>query len=107
MTKEFEDGGLNAIDIDFDFINGPLKINWIKSFLNNNNFWYHIPKEIFKRLGGIDLLLRCDFVIQRLPIKLSLFHQQVILSFILYHHIIYYTVSLHITLQFGIIGILR
>lgn len=77
MTKKYKDGGLQAID--FDSINGTLKINWLKSFLNNNSFWYRIAREIFKKLGGIDFLLKCDFIIQKLPIKLSLFHQQVML----------------------------
>lgn len=45
LTKDFKDGGLQAID--FECINGTLKINWLKSFLNNNNLWFHIPREIF------------------------------------------------------------
>lgn len=56
-----------------------LKINWLKSFLINNNSWYHIPRQIFKNLGGIEFVLKYDFTIQRLTIKLSPFYQQVIL----------------------------
>ncbi|KAF7650888.1 hypothetical protein LDENG_00119260 [Lucifuga dentata] len=85
MIKDFKDGGLQAID--FDFIHGTLKINWLKGFLNNNNLWYHIPREIFNKVGGIELLLKCDFTIQKLPIKLSSFHQQVLLYWkLLYNH---------------------
>lgn len=85
MSKEYENGGLQAID--FDFINGTLKLNWLKSFLSKDNFWFHIPREIFRKLGGIKLLLKCDFTIQKLPIKLSLFHQQVLLYWkMLYSH---------------------
>ncbi len=51
MIKQYKDGGLQAID--FDYINGTLKINWLKSFLNNTKLWFHIPRELFKKLGGI------------------------------------------------------
>ncbi len=85
ITKEYKDGGRQAID--FDLINGTLKMNWLKSFLNNNSFWYHIPREIFNNLGGIQFLFKCDFNIQKLPVKLSLFHQQVLLYWkLLYNH---------------------
>ncbi len=85
MIKQYKDGGLQAID--FDSINGTLKINWLKSLLNNKKFWFHIPRELFKKLGGIEFLLSCDFTVQRLPVKLSQFHQQVLLYWkILYNH---------------------
>nr|XP_023666313.1 uncharacterized protein LOC111843186 [Paramormyrops kingsleyae] len=85
MIKQYKDGGLQAID--FDSINGTLKINYLKSLLNQNSFWFHIPRELFKKIGGIEFLLRCDFNVQRLPIKLSQFHQQVLLYWkILYNH---------------------
>lgn len=42
LTKKYEDGGLEAID--FEFMNGTLKINWLKSLLNTNNIWFHIPR---------------------------------------------------------------
>ncbi len=35
MVKEYEEGGLKALDIEC--INGTIKINWIKSFLKNEN----------------------------------------------------------------------
>lgn len=55
MTKDFKDGGLQAID--FDSINGTLKIKWLKSFVNNKNIWFHIPREFFKKIVGIEFLL--------------------------------------------------
>lgn len=71
LVKEYQDGGLQAID----FENGALKVKWLKSFLmNSNSLWFCIPRAIFKKLGGIDLLLKCDFSIQKLPVKLSSFH---------------------------------
>lgn len=78
IIKDFENGGLQAID--FDCINGTLKINWLKSFLmNGNSFWFTVPRGIFKSIGGIDFLLHCDFSIPKLPIILSSYHKQVLL----------------------------
>ncbi len=54
MTIDFKDGGLLASD--FDSINGTLKIKWWKTFVNNKNVWFHIPREFFKKLGGIDVI---------------------------------------------------
>uniref|UniRef100_A0A669EBX3 Reverse transcriptase domain-containing protein n=1 Tax=Oreochromis niloticus TaxID=8128 RepID=A0A669EBX3_ORENI len=86
LVKRFEDGGLQAIE--FDSLNGTLKINWLRSFLRSqNSLWFHIPSKIFSDLGGINLLLRCDFDIRKLPIKLSSFHQQVLLYWkLIYKH---------------------
>lgn len=78
MIKKYEDGGVNAID--FDVMNGVLKLKWLKSFIcNHQSFWYIVPSAIFKKLGGINFLLRCDFECTSLPLKLSDFHQQVLL----------------------------
>lgn len=78
MIKKYEDGGVNAID--FDIMNGVLKLKWLKSFIcNNHSFWFIVPSAIFKKLGGINFLLRCDFECNSLPVKLSDFHQQVLL----------------------------
>ena len=86
IVKDYEDGGLQAID--FDCINGTLKIKWLRCFLaNSNSFWYCVLRELFKKIGGIDLLLRCDFDIPKLPLKLSAFHSQVLLFWkLLYKH---------------------
>uniref|UniRef100_A0A8C6K9W5 Reverse transcriptase domain-containing protein n=1 Tax=Nothobranchius furzeri TaxID=105023 RepID=A0A8C6K9W5_NOTFU len=79
LIKDYEEGGLKAID--FEIMNGILKINWLRSFLkNDNDIWFLIPSLIFNKVGGIQLLLVCDFEISKLPIKLSKFHQQVLLN---------------------------
>lgn len=41
--------------------------------------WFHIPRAIFGRLGGLDFLLRCDFDINKIPLALSKFHNQILL----------------------------
>lgn len=73
MVKPYIEGGGNAID--FDIMNGVLKLKWLKSFLNNpHSIWFFIPSKVFNTLGGIDFLLKCDFEITKLPAKLSEFH---------------------------------
>lgn len=78
MIKDYEEGGLKTID--FDIMNGVIKLKWLQSFINNeSSFWFEIPIAIFKKCGGISFLLKCDFDLSKLPIKLSTFHQQVLL----------------------------
>lgn len=77
VVKSFEEGGLNVID--FEAMDGSIKLKWLQSFINNsNNIWFYFPKVIFEKLGGIEFLLKCDFEISKLPIKLSNFHKQVL-----------------------------
>uniref|UniRef100_A0A8C6WYS4 Reverse transcriptase domain-containing protein n=1 Tax=Neogobius melanostomus TaxID=47308 RepID=A0A8C6WYS4_9GOBI len=78
MIKSYQDGGGNAID--FDTMNGILKLKWLKTWLNNiHSIWYFIPNMLFNKMGGIHFLLKCDFEMSKLPVKLSDFHQQVLL----------------------------
>lgn len=86
MVKEYEEGGVKAID--FDCINGTIKINWLRHFLKQpEQFWFHIPNEIFTKLGGIKFLLLCDYDLNKLPIKISSFHQQTLLYWrLIYKH---------------------
>uniref|UniRef100_A0A8C6M6K1 Reverse transcriptase domain-containing protein n=1 Tax=Nothobranchius furzeri TaxID=105023 RepID=A0A8C6M6K1_NOTFU len=86
MVKEIKDGGLKVID--FNCLNGTLKINWLKSWLKNPNaFWYSIPSHIFNKMGGLKILLLSDFDINKLPTKLSEFHKQVLMYWkLLYVH---------------------
>ncbi len=75
--KSIEEGGMNVID--FSVMNGVLKLKWLNSFVSHkDSFWFNIPNAIFGKLGGIDFLLCCDYDLQKLPVKLSDFHQQVL-----------------------------
>ncbi|KAF3851853.1 hypothetical protein F7725_005208 [Dissostichus mawsoni] len=59
LVKEYEKGGIKALD--FESMIGTIKIKWLKAFLSQpESMWFHIPKAIFKRLGGFDFLLKCD-----------------------------------------------
>ncbi len=51
LVKNYEDGGLQALD--FDCINGTLKIKWLRSFVaNNNSFWIQNDRwdQLYTRL---------------------------------------------------------
>ncbi len=77
MIKEYNNGGLKASE--FESMVGVLKLNWIKMYLAQpNSMWFHIPKSVFKKVGGLDFLLKCDFEVSKLPIKLSKFHKQIL-----------------------------
>lgn len=78
MVKEIKYGGLKVID--FDCLNGTLKINWLKFWFNKSDiFWYCIPNFIFNKIGGLKILIISDFAMNKLPIKLSEFHKQVLM----------------------------
>ena len=63
-VKSVEEGGLNATD--FNGMNGPLTLKWLNSLIRHDDpFWFCIP--VFHRVGGIDLLLRCDYDVHKLP----------------------------------------
>lgn len=79
LLKNYEEGGIKAID--FEIMNGMLKVKWLQSFLRNGEeIWFSLPAYIFDKVGGITFLITCDFEISKLPIKLSTFHQQVLLQ---------------------------
>ena len=77
VMKSLEEGGLNAID--FDPMNGSLKLKWLQSFIKQyEHFWFNLPTKLFLDFGGVEFLLKCDFEMSKLPVKLSKFHQQVL-----------------------------
>ena len=56
MVKDIRDGGLKIIE--FECLNGVLKINWLKSWIMHcNSFWYCIPNHLFEKIGGLRLLI--------------------------------------------------
>lgn len=40
---------------------------------------FHIPRSLFEETGGLDFILKRDYDVSRIPIKLSNFHKQVLL----------------------------
>lgn len=77
LVKDYKKGGLKTLD--FESMVGVFKINWIKAFMSQTeSIWFHIPRGIFKKIGGLDFVLKCDFETTKLPVKLSEFHKQVL-----------------------------
>lgn len=86
LTNSKETGGLELID--FSVLNQSFKVKWIKQCLtNSNSLWFFIPTNIFSKLGGLPFLLKCNFSVSKLPIKLCAFYQQALLAWkIAYKH---------------------
>lgn len=64
------------------------KITWIQSYIRSKDeLWYYIHNIIFGELGGIEFLLNCYYNINKLPVKLSNFHKQALLLWMIsYKH---------------------
>lgn len=77
LVKEYDKGGVKALD--FESMVGTFRINWIKAYLSQpNSMWFHVPRSLFHKIGGLDFLLKCDFEVSKIPIKLSSFHRQIL-----------------------------
>ncbi|XP_051811827.1 LINE-1 reverse transcriptase homolog isoform X1 [Acanthochromis polyacanthus] len=82
VLNPLDKGGLGLID--FASLNNTFKINWIRQHLANpTSIWNFIPHFVFSQIGGLKLILLCSYSIQKIPIKLSSFHKQVLLSWTL------------------------
>ncbi len=78
--------GLNFLD--FTTLNNTFKINWARNFLKNpTSIWNFIPHYIFSQFGGLSFILSCNYNVGKLPVKLSVFHKQVLLAWaLIYKH---------------------
>lgn len=60
-------GGIKALAFEAMF--GTFKINWLKTYLSQpDSMWFHIPRNLFKQVGGLDFLLHCDFKVTKIPV---------------------------------------
>uniref|UniRef100_A0A669D202 Reverse transcriptase domain-containing protein n=1 Tax=Oreochromis niloticus TaxID=8128 RepID=A0A669D202_ORENI len=86
VMNKYESGGLNVLD--FSTLNNTFKINWAKHFLKNpTSIWNFIPYHVFSRFGGFNFILNCNYNVEKLPVKLSSFHKQVLLAWtLIYKH---------------------
>ena len=74
------EGGVDHV-LHFSHLNTTFKIKWIKQYLENpESMWNFIPHNIFKKIGSLKFLMCCNYTVSKLPIKLSMFHQQALLS---------------------------
>ncbi len=86
ILNSYNKGGLHFID--FNSLNYVFKINWLNKYLKNqHSIWYIFPQQAFSFVGGITFVLMCNYNISKIPIKLSNFHQQVLLAWaLIYKH---------------------
>lgn len=82
----YENGGGNFLD--FNTLHKTFKINWIKQFLKKpSSMWHFISSHVFSKVGGLKFLLGCHYNSEKIPIRLSNFHKQVLLAWsLLYKH---------------------
>lgn len=73
--------------LDFYTLHSTFKIKWIKRFLTNPNLFHFISAYVFEALGGFNFLVPCNYNIEKLPLKLSSFHKQLLLCWsLVYKH---------------------
>ncbi len=75
----YNKGGLNFLD--FQTLNNTYKINWLKQFIKNpSSILNFISNFIFSKIGGLCFLLLCNYKIEKIPLKLSNFHKQMLVE---------------------------
>ena len=74
--------------LSFEMLKNSFKVKWLTNLLNGQDtIWNAFPKHIFHLIGGTTFLLKCDNKIEKLPIKLSDFHQHGLLAWkLIYKH---------------------
>lgn len=84
LSGSKDEGGFELLD--FGDLNYTFKVKWLKECLRApESLWYFIPNNIFNSVGGLKFLLKCNYNITRLPLKLSQFYQQALLAWKLCH----------------------
>lgn len=86
LCNSYSEGGLNALD--FGTANMVFKINWFKRYIKEKDkLWFIIPELLFRKVGGIEFLLHCNYDVGKIPVNLSNFHKQALMSWLMiYKH---------------------
>uniref|UniRef100_A0A8C1Z089 Reverse transcriptase domain-containing protein n=1 Tax=Cyprinus carpio TaxID=7962 RepID=A0A8C1Z089_CYPCA len=81
-----KDGGLEVLT--FETLSSSFLVRWLSNLIKEaESIWNTFPKQIFDSLGGLNLLLKCDFKIEKLPVKLANFHKHALLAWkMVYKH---------------------
>ena len=79
-------GGMEVLS--FETLNNTFKVQWLANLIKGrDSIWDTFPKSVFNDVGGITFLLKCNYKIEKLPVKLSNFHKQVLLAWkLIYKH---------------------
>ena len=79
IYQEYDKGGIRMTDVEIMI--KALRLAWIPRLLNPVSLnWKSIPDNFFKKLGGLNFLLRCNYDAKYLDPKLPAFYKD-ILSF--------------------------
>ncbi len=79
-------GGMEVLS--FEMLNNTFKVQWLANLIKErDNIWNIFPKSVFNAVGRIHFLLKCNYKIVKLPVKLSNFHKQALLAWkLIYKH---------------------
>ncbi len=79
-------GGMDVLS--FETLNNTFKVQWLANLIKGRDcIWNIFPNYVFNEVGGINLLLKCNYKIEKIPIKLSNFHRQALLAWkLIYKH---------------------
>lgn len=56
LVKEYVNGGLRAME--FESVTAAFRVKWLKECIScPGSIWYHIPSQLFNKVGGIVFLL--------------------------------------------------
>ncbi len=74
--------------LSYDTLNNVFKINWLIQYLKNkDSIWNSFPNYLFKQLGDLEFLLKCNYSIEKIPVTLAKFHKQALMAWMLaYKH---------------------
>jgi len=63
-------------------------VQWLNNLIEEaGTIWNTFPKYIFDSLGGLNFLLKFDFKVEKLPVKLANFHKHALLAWkMVYEH---------------------
>ncbi len=86
LCNSKDNGGLEVLN--YDTLNNVFKMNWITQYLKKkDNMWNTFPNFLFKSVGGLEFLLKCNYCIDKIPVKLARFHKQALMAWTLaYKH---------------------
>ena len=61
LHQDLDNGGIRMIN--FDIMLKAVRLTWIPRLLrtSDNSNWCIIPKPYFKRMGGLNFMLRCNY----------------------------------------------
>jgi len=77
MIQDYANGGLKAPCIYSMY--SAWKVKWLQRVLNSENAkWAHFGHAKFSKVGGLEYLLKCDYDVRKLPVKLNSFYSDLL-----------------------------